>query len=83
MTQSPRAETFPTITSPGSTDPSPDDLARVRARLAREPDGDVLAEALGFVGYESFERLHSGGLGVTRNSPRRSAWREAMWGGWS
>ena len=79
MTQSPRAETFPTITSPGSTDPSPDDLARVRARLAREPDGGMLAEALGLAAYDAREWRNSRSRVAT--SPRaKVVRREAMWG---
>ena len=79
MTRAGRAETFLTITSLGSADPSSDDIAKVRARLAREPDGGMLAEALGLAAYDAREWRNS--RSRVETSPRaKVVRREAMWG---
>ena len=59
---------------------SPRDIDRLRRRVNAEPDGDMLAEALGFVAYDAVERRHHGGYGGIKHSPLTPVRREAMWG---
>ena len=53
--------------------------ARVRARLAREPDGGMLAEVLGLAEYDARE-WRGPGVRAAASPRAKVVRREAMWG---